>query len=564
MHVIHASEVKPLLRNLKFLINISSHRNEPVFDNKNKKIINSKTSKPRSSMKVRFCCLIMALLFSYCSTPENKAIVDTETSALSEGKLLMKRYCQSCHMLPDPKLLSKNIWQNDVLPEMAWYFGLFRDPSGNYVKMPSYVYEELSYMKNVPKNQLLTADQFAKIVNYISSHAGMSKTQAPKIFKPLTQFTAFTPAQDIPIPGVTLVKIIDQHLIVANASDSSINVTSITNQKAVESFMVGYPIHIERSDDRYNITYMGTFSPLDDSTGFMCQAKLEKQRFIKIDTLLTKLKRPVHSLMHDINTDGQKDIIISEFGSNVGSFIYYKNLGKNKFKKITLNPYPGSVISYIVDYNTDNLPDIINLMGQGDEGINVYINNGDDTFHRKEIISFPPTYGSTYFELVDFNGDKLPDILYANGDNGDYPLNPPELRNYHGVRIFLNKGNFKFQEALFIPINGVYKAMAYDFDLDGDLDICSVSHFADYYHSPQEGFVYLENNGELQFTQYSFSESKNAHWMTLDIGDVDHDGDTDIVLGAALSGIDIAPPEINALWEHKNIGYTVLKNNLKH
>lgn len=466
-------------------------------------------------------------------------------------------------MLPDIELLSKNTWQNAVLPEMAWYFGLFKDPSGKYVKMPAYVYQELRYMKQVPPTQTLTTEQYTKIADYIVERAGANKIHQPKTFEPLTQFTPIIPKQTFPVPGVTLVKIINQNLFVANASDSAVEVTNTENHKTTKSFMSGYPVHIEQLGQQYIITHMGTFSPLDDSTGYICEARLEKQRFIKVDTILKGLKRPVHSMMRDINGDGKKDIVVSEFGSNVGSFLYFKNSGNKSFKKITLNPNPGALISYTIDYNQDNLPDIINLMGQGDEGIYVYINNGNDTFQQKKIIQFPPTYGSTYFELKDFNGDNLPDILYANGDNGDYPTNPPELRRYHGIRIYLNKGNFDFKEALFIPINGVYKAMAYDFDLDGDLDICSVSHFADYYRSPEEGFVYLENIGDLKFKSYSFNGSQNGHWMTLDIGDTDNDGDTDIVLGAALSGIDVAPPTIYALWNDKNIGYMILKNNQK-
>lgn len=33
---------------------------------------------------------------------------------------------------------------------------------------------------------------------------------------------------------------------------------------------------------------------------------------------------------------------------------------------------------------------------------------------------FPPVYGSSFIELADFNNDQFPDLLYSNGDNGDY------------------------------------------------------------------------------------------------------------------------------------------------
>ncbi len=55
-----------------------------------------------------------------------------------------------------------------------------------------------------------------------------------------------------------------------------------------------------------------------------------------------------------------------------------------------------------------------------------------------------------------------------------------------------------FNQKYFFPINGCYKAMARDFDGDGDLDIATISFFADYEHQPEEGFVYLENKGGPQ------------------------------------------------------------------
>src|SRR5690606_23617896 len=114
------------------------------------------------------------------------------------------------------------------------------------------------------------------------------------------------------------------------------------------------------------------------------------------------------------------------------------------------------------------------LYAQGLEGISVFLNKGKGKFKEEEILKFSPVYGSSWFELGDFNGDGLTDILYVNGDNADYSIT---LKNYHGIRIFENKGKNRFEQAWFFPLYGATKARAADFDGDGDLDIAAIAYY---------------------------------------------------------------------------------------
>ena len=105
-----------------------------------------------------------------------------------------------------------------------------------------------------------------------------------------------------------------------------------------------------------------------------------------------------------------------------------------------------------------------------------------------------------------------------------------------------------FTEAYFFPLNGAYKALSADFDGDGDLDIAAISFFADFDRSPEEVFVYLENNGDLNFTPSTFAGSLQGRWLTMDVGDWDLDGDEDIVLGSFAMGWSNVSRDLEAAW----------------
>jgi len=197
-------------------------------------------------------------------------------------------------------------------------------------------------------------------------------------------------------------------------------------------------------------------------------------------------------------------VVACEFGNQTGQLAWYENNGNGGYQKKILRDKPGAITAIIKDANNDGLMDIYALMAQGDEGVFLYENQGSGKFQEKRLLSFLPLNGSQYIELADFNKDGFDDIVYVCGDNAD---KTPMLKSYHGIYIFLNDGKSNFKQSYFYPLNGSYKAMVRDYDLDGDLDIAAISFFPDYLRYPEESFIYLSNRGNLTFDDYSFPEA---------------------------------------------------------
>ncbi len=57
-------------------------------------------------------------------------------NSLDSGKLLAQRYCQTCHLFPEPSLLDKKTWVTSVLPNMAQRLGVKTAGTDPYADLP--------------------------------------------------------------------------------------------------------------------------------------------------------------------------------------------------------------------------------------------------------------------------------------------------------------------------------------------------------------------------------------------------------------------------------------------
>ncbi|MEP7107974.1 MAG: VCBS repeat-containing protein [Ferruginibacter sp.] len=454
----------------------------------------------------------------------------------SSGKNLSIKYCQLCHLYPEPALLDRNTWLKGVLPNMGWRMGIREkgiDPYAGMLPEEEKIVRKLNVYPDTPK---IKKEEWEKIIAFYGKEAPgepLAQKTTINIASGLPQFkTKLIRLGDKPLPQTTLLKFdkATSQLYVGDAQ----KVLYILNNKFQlnDSWVVeSAPTDMDfpkKKDPR--LLTIGIFPPSDQKIGRL--ASLDTASVLPENGVFIEfLPRPVQFTAADLNMDGKEDIVICGFGNHTGKLSWFD--GGNPSKEHILTNLPGARRVEIFDFNNDKRPDIMVLMAQAYEKISIFYNQGEGKFIEKKLLGFPPVYGVSYFELADFNKDGFQDILLTNGDNWDLS---PIRKNYHGIRIFLNDGKDNFKEAWFYPMYGTSKAVARDFDNDGDLDIAAISFYADL-DKPERGFIYLSNEGGLNFKAYSTPEAAVGKWLTMDAGDFDRDGDVDIVLGSYFQSV---------------------------
>ncbi|MFD0750671.1 FG-GAP repeat domain-containing protein [Mucilaginibacter calamicampi] len=463
------------------------------------------------------------------STGDRKAAI---AEYMANGKALSKQYCQSCHMYPEPGLLNQDKWLV-VLPEMGLRLGIKQHKEQDYTNTidPSDF--------TPPSAAAMSAVEWQNILNYYLSKAPINLPEQKRniaIDRQLPFFKVQKPASIFNGKQVlsSFVKIDNTvnpaRVFVANAQAHKLYL--LTPQlKIVDSVETEGPVvDMLFNNNQIFVTTIGkTLGANADKIGTVTELSINNGKIISGKVpLFNNLARPVQLLTADLNNDNKQDYLICEFGNMNGELVWMENKGPGNFIKHVISSRPGATKAYF-DYRKNPLaPDIWVLFAQAREGIYHFINNGKGSFTEKQVLGFPPIYGSSSFDMVDMDNDGDKDIIYTCGDNGNASLS---LKPYHGLYIYLNDGRDNFKQRYFYPVNGCYKAIAKDFDGDNKIDIATVSLFTDA-AQPAEGFVYFKNTGNLTFKPYALPPKvRFERAVTMDAGDIDADGKTDLIIG---------------------------------
>lgn len=490
--------------------------------------------------------------FTTFASPINADDSKVDDPSTLTGEELSRIHCASCHLYTEPDLLPKKSW-NFLLTYMGLRLGIDDD---------SYLGE----LSPIEKQVLDTRRSNLKDEGLIPSEPALSELA----WKNLRQFYMDT-APEKALPQTNKSPITDTASLFKKKEHSYQHKGALSTLVQIDSdnkqVLIGDSLHqrfnlldenlnlVESYPTRKNFwvdaitTSKGIFLlSVGDISGSMVNQKLGRiaygrragYAYVTEKFVLTNLYRPADIELADIDHDGAFELLVCSFGDEGGDFSIYEWDPSNRVfsdrPQTTLYNDTGPIQCATHDFNNDGLLDIALLVSDVREQLILYLNNGDGTFDSKPIIQAHPAWGYISLQLADVNGDGKMDIITGNGDNVDSdPYNTP--KRFHGIRVYLNDDDLKFSEAYFYPMFGAFQVEAHDYDLDGDIDIAANAFYPNYNDNAPENFVYLEQVSPMIFEPKSVPSTENGRWVSMDAGDLDGDGDIDIVLGGGYTPI---------------------------
>ncbi len=237
------------------------------------------------------------------------------------------------------------------------------------------------------------------------------------------------------------------------------------------------------------------------NTDVQCQSKVNEPlklvpNFKRSTQVFEEKDRTWETTLADLNGDGYVDLVLTSLGDGTGVFFNDRN---GFFKESEQQFASGTHGIAVGDLDNDGDNDLFFAVLGNNKPSAIYLNDGEGVFERSNLeLSFE---SSEIVRLMDIDCD---------GDLDAYL--------WHRAKLYLNDGKAHFSKSN-MPLPDSPKF--HDLNGDGAVDVLSTS--------PGKGFKVYLNDKKGHFTEQSFLPKDDLTIGYCGFGDVDNDGDIDII-----------------------------------
>jgi hypothetical protein len=512
--------------------------------------------------KTAFCLVVAVGVLVGCGSEDTSPgpgdiVVEAKPAEVSpdmEGRIVA--FCGDCHAVPLPESFPRDRWHVEVRKGYEMYA-----KSGRTDLSPPPLSETLAYFRSrAPEELVFPASEDAPGDPPVAfSQENLFLESAVGILPEIGHLRWANLGADKP-PVLIACDMRYGHVVAIDLR---------RERRAVPQLlaMLRNPCRVEvcdLDDDGQTdlvIADLGSFQPAEHDRGRVVWLRSDGRGGYQITELADGLGRVADVRVADFDGDDRTDLLVAEFGwQRTGTILWLRNVSVEgaglRFETTLIDDRPGAIHLPVHDFNGDGQVDFAALMSQEHESVDLFLGAGRGKFFRQTVWAAPDlTFGSTGIELVDLDGDKDLDILYSNGDAFDNNFVSP----WHGAQWLENVDGSKFRYHRLADMLGAYRALAADFDGDGDQDILAVSFLprkvqpARLRNADTPSLVLLEQSSPGQFRRHTL-ERGSPYYATLEVADFDGDGDWDFVVG---SGPTVAEDRhdkhyLTVWWNEKN------------
>jgi hypothetical protein len=341
--------------------------------------------------------------------------------------------------------------------------------------------------------------------------------------------------------GVATVTRVGSLLAVPNMALGSVHLFSwVTGPHLIAN--AGHPARVSAADldgnglDDLVIADLGDAMPTDDPTGRVLVALQRQVDEFELRVLADGIGRVADVRPFDLDRDGDLDLIVAAFGYlHEGGVFVLRNesVGDSlSFRPERVVDRTGAVSVIPVDGLQPGAgPGFVVAFAQEHESVSMFLPRDSAGYEERVLYRAPhPAWGTSNLTAADLDGDGDIDFLLSNGDTLDDGV---AIKPYHGITWLENRGAEGFRARPIGRLYGALAAEAGDLDGDGDLDIVA-SGFLPQVELPVpmeairlDTVVWFEHDGDAWIPWKI--ESGHPRHTGVTLIDLDEDGRLDVV-----------------------------------